>query len=98
MLPRLAPGLCVAAPVAEKPFAATTHSSVKWAASLVFNSVVARHPSLTDIGLFAIGDGGRTTTHVQYVGYRVGMVPRDETLLTHRLVASPSIQIGGKGG
>src|SRR5262249_13131828 len=28
--------------------------------------------------------------------YRVGVVPRDETLLTHQLVASPSIQIGGE--
>jgi len=35
------------------------------------------------------GDGVRAT-HVQCVGYRVGMLPRDETLLTHQLVASPS--------
>jgi len=54
--------------------------------------------TLTDLQLLAIGDGVRPTTHVRYVGYRVGVVPRDETLLTHQLVASPSIQIGGKGG
>ena len=30
----------------------------------------------TDLGLFDIVDGVRATTHVRYVGYRVGTVPR----------------------
>jgi len=54
--------------------------------------------TLTDIRLLAIGDGARATTHVRHVGYRVGVVPRDKTLLPHQLVTSASIQIGGKGG
>jgi hypothetical protein len=33
-----------------------------------------------DLGLFDFGDGVRATTPVRYVEYRVGMVPRDETL------------------
>ena len=77
----------VPGPAAPSHPAARERSSLRW-------EIMAKGGAfpLTDLGLSLISAMEFAPPARQYVEYRVGIEPRDESLLTHQLVASRSIQ------